>query len=433
MDKVNANRGDTLVYEIKVKNIGRGSARKVVLWDILPEGFSFVDSDFAKVDLGTMVYEEEEVVTFEVLVDEDVVSGTYTNTAKVTSINHPTIFDEVDVKVSGEVKGEEAFPELKIIKTAKTQSAKPGETIDYFITVINTGDADAIDVVVKDVLPEGFVDEEGNSIIVFELDLLEKGNSWTKVFPIKIEEDTVEGDYENVANVKAENFPDEVEDKAVVRVKVLPKTGNTLNTLLLISFGALLIGLFGLIKFAGKKFRKAILVTVFSALVLASLALLIYPFIPAIKYSLSAQETEPQEIDKIVEEIEGDWLFIPKIGVEIPIVLGQDESALEEGAWLLPEGSFPDLGGNTILAAHRFKYRPPHKETFYLLDKVEIDDTFFIYFEGVKYNYKVKEVKIVDPEAVEILAPSQEAIVTLITCYPLFSDKQRLIVVGELI
>lgn len=125
-------------------------------------------------------------------------------------------------------------------------------------------------------------------------------------------------------------------------------------------------------------------------------------------------------------------LIIPKIGVKIPIVEGKDESTLNRGAWRLPETSTPDKGSNTAITGHRWLYRPPSEKTFYLLDKLEKDDVFFVYWEGKRYNYRVISKTIVAPTAIEVLEATDNSIVTLLTCHPLFSTKQRLIVQGEL-
>jgi len=173
----------------------------------------------------------------------------------------------------------------------------------------------------------------------------------------------------------------------------------------------------------------------------------VYPFFPLIKYYLSSKPAEIPGIPEIVSdekeeleeniasssEIEGNILIIPKIGVKIPIVEGSDESALNRGAWRLPETSTPDKGGNTAIAGHRWKYRPPSEKTFYLLDKLEVRDSFKIIWQAKEYNYKIVSINIVLPTDVWVLNPTTVPTVTLITCTPLFSTAKRLIVKGELI
>ena len=65
-------------------------------------------------------------------------------------------------------------------------------------------------------------------------------------------------------------------------------------------------------------------------------------------------------------------LIIPKIGVDIPIIEGDDKNyGLDHGAWKLPKSSNPEGNGNMIITGHRFKYLPPSNLTFYLFHKLE--------------------------------------------------------------
>ncbi|RJO59134.1 sortase [Candidatus Parcubacteria bacterium] len=127
-------------------------------------------------------------------------------------------------------------------------------------------------------------------------------------------------------------------------------------------------------------------------------------------------------------------LVIPKIGVNLPIVEGQNEnSALNRGAWRIPNSSTPKIGGNTVLSAHRFRYRPPSNLTLYLLDKLSVGDIMIVYWQGKEYDYRVGQIKIVPRQNTDIAEPTQEPKLTVFTCHPLFSTKERLVVIGELL
>lgn len=127
-------------------------------------------------------------------------------------------------------------------------------------------------------------------------------------------------------------------------------------------------------------------------------------------------------------------LVIPKIGVNLPIVEGQEsESALWKGAWRISGSSTPKFGGNTVLSAHRFRYRPPSNLTLYLLDKVKRGDVMIVYWQGKEYDYRITETKIVPRENTDIAEPTLTDQLTVFTCHPLFSTKERLVVVGELL
>jgi len=127
-------------------------------------------------------------------------------------------------------------------------------------------------------------------------------------------------------------------------------------------------------------------------------------------------------------------LVINKIGVNIPIVESLDANwALARGAWRMPQTSTPDKGSNTAIAGHRFKYLPPNNLTFYLLDKLAVGDSLIVFWAGKEYQYVVVASKIVPPTEVSVLAPTQKATLTLITCDPIWTTKNRLIVTGELV
>jgi len=127
-------------------------------------------------------------------------------------------------------------------------------------------------------------------------------------------------------------------------------------------------------------------------------------------------------------------LVIPKIGVDLPIVEGTNESkALNLGAWHIPGSSTPPEGGNVVLSAHRFRYRPPSNLTLYLLDQVKPGDIMIIYWQGKEFDFKVGTTKVVPSTQTDIVEPTLTPQLTVFTCHPLFSTKNRLVVVGELL
>jgi LPXTG-site transpeptidase (sortase) family protein len=125
-------------------------------------------------------------------------------------------------------------------------------------------------------------------------------------------------------------------------------------------------------------------------------------------------------------------LVIPKIGVNLPIVEGKEsDAALWKGAWRIPGSSTPKDGGNTVLSGHRFRYRPPSNLTLYLLDQVKKGDAMIVYWQGKEYDYRVSETKIVPRDNTDIAEPTITDQLTVFTCHPLFSTKERLVVIGE--
>ena len=127
-------------------------------------------------------------------------------------------------------------------------------------------------------------------------------------------------------------------------------------------------------------------------------------------------------------------LVIPKIKVDMPIFAGDSANLLLKGGWLFPGTARPGQPGNAVIFGHRFRYLPPITNTFYSLDKVVVGDTFIVSWQGNVYTYKIKEIKVIDPTDFSILHQSlSKNEMTLITCTPLWTTKQRLAVIGEMI
>lgn len=129
---------------------------------------------------------------------------------------------------------------------------------------------------------------------------------------------------------------------------------------------------------------------------------------------------------------DGNWLVIPKMGVDSAIYEGGVEM-LNRGVWHLPRTSTPDKGGNTVLSAHRWLYEPPDPRTFWNIDKVEVGDEVYIKWQDKEYTYRVISTEVVTPDRVDILQPTTEPILTFFSCTPLYSTSHRLVVKAELV
>src|SRR5699024_902953 len=92
--------------------------------------------------------------------------------------------------------------------------------------------------------------------------------------------------------------------------------------------------------------------------------------------------------------------------------------------------STPDKGGNTVLVGHRFSYKDA--AVLYHLDKAKQDDPIVVAWDGKIYTYKVSESKIVKPTDIYVEAPSEDDRLTIYTCHPIWSVKERLVVVANL-
>ena len=121
---------------------------------------------------------------------------------------------------------------------------------------------------------------------------------------------------------------------------------------------------------------------------------------------------------------------IPKIKVSAAILEGTDDSALQYAVGHYP--GFGEIGqaGNYVLLGHR-NYVYGH--FFRNIDKLEADDQIIITKGTDVYTYSVTESFVVKPEEVWVLEQTEDATITLITCTPIGTYTDRLIVKGVLL
>ena len=146
-----------------------------------------------------------------------------------------------------------------------------------------------------------------------------------------------------------------------------------------------------------------------------------------------AAELQTQWMSNVVEETpdlgEGVALIkIPKIGVDRVVVEGVSVPDLKKGPGHYPGTAMPGQIGNTVISGHRTTYGAP----FNRLDELKVGDEILVYDRTGPFKYIVSENKIVSPTAVEVLNTSSDARLTLTTCHPKFSAKERLIIVAQL-
>ena len=110
------------------------------------------------------------------------------------------------------------------------------------------------------------------------------------------------------------------------------------------------------------------------------------------------------------------------------VVFGATNKKLEYGPGYILGTSLPGTGGNFAVAGHRTTYGAP----FGNLDRVQVGETIIFQTNTNQYKYKIIEVKIVSPEDNYVLENYGDDRITLTTCHPKFSAKQRLIVIGQL-
>lgn len=119
---------------------------------------------------------------------------------------------------------------------------------------------------------------------------------------------------------------------------------------------------------------------------------------------------------------------IPALEVDAPVVQGDGWEQLKKGVGQNIGSANPGQNGNVVLSAHNDVYG----ELFRFLDKLQPGDQVIVYTQQRQYTYVVDRTAIVEPTAVEVMAPTENPTVTLISCYPYLINKQRIVVFARL-
>lgn len=119
---------------------------------------------------------------------------------------------------------------------------------------------------------------------------------------------------------------------------------------------------------------------------------------------------------------------ISAISVFAPVVQGDGWEQLKKGVGQHVGSVNPGESGNIILSAHNDVFG----EIFRDLDKLKPGDEVILYTQQKAYTYIIRQTQIVEPTQIEVMSPTHEPVVTLISCYPYMVDKQRIVITANL-
>jgi sortase A len=118
---------------------------------------------------------------------------------------------------------------------------------------------------------------------------------------------------------------------------------------------------------------------------------------------------------------------IPRLDLDAVVFEGTSDGTLARGVGHLTHSAGPGGRGNVVLAGHR--------DTFFRqLKGIRDGDVVTLTTPAGTFRYAVESTKVVEPTATEVLHPSPDATLTLITCYPftfIGSAPERFIVRGK--
>jgi sortase A len=165
---------------------------------------------------------------------------------------------------------------------------------------------------------------------------------------------------------------------------------------------------------------------------LLAVYILAWPLLPSVNWWLhhdapvisSPPTTRPSDITQHIPH--DNQLYIPKLDMHETIHEGNSAATANLGVWRRPLSAKPSDNGNVVMVGHRFTYAGA--SVFYHLDKLNKNDLIVVYWQGKAYVYKVIAINVVPPSAAWVEADYPGKLLTLYTCTPLWSAKDRLVI-----
>jgi sortase A len=121
---------------------------------------------------------------------------------------------------------------------------------------------------------------------------------------------------------------------------------------------------------------------------------------------------------------------MPRIGVDKIVVAGVDKNDLKKGPGHYPETPLPGQLGNSAIAGHRTTFGQP----FFDVDKLDTGDEIILTTLTGRYVYRVTGQQIVSPSDYQVIATTDptRATLTLTSCHPKYTARERIIIFAEL-
>lgn len=140
----------------------------------------------------------------------------------------------------------------------------------------------------------------------------------------------------------------------------------------------------------------------------------------------SQGDTEEQPLKEMPE---GAFMIIdiPKLELSAVVLKGTDTKSLAKGPGWYEESVLPGEG-NTAIAGHRTM----HGAWFRHLDELKEGDEIIVTYQGVEYVYGVERVFVIAKNDWSVIDDCGYPALTLTTCHPVGSARQRLAVRARL-
>ncbi|MFP5321359.1 MAG: class E sortase [Acidimicrobiia bacterium] len=122
-------------------------------------------------------------------------------------------------------------------------------------------------------------------------------------------------------------------------------------------------------------------------------------------------------------------LVIPDIGVDKIVVEGVSRRDLQRGPGHFPGTPLPGQPGNAAIAGHRTTYGAP----FHRVDELQPGAEILVTTLQGSFRYEVVGTEVVSPSDVEVVEDQGDDRLTLVSCHPKYSARQRIVVSARLV
>ena len=142
----------------------------------------------------------------------------------------------------------------------------------------------------------------------------------------------------------------------------------------------------------------------------------------------SPKEEPPKEEKKTINYDYIAVLEIPKINLKKGLVDSSSKyNSISYNVKIINGSQMPDeINGNLILAGHNGS---AYISFFKNLYKLNLNDSVFVYYNGIKYEYKIADIYDVDKTGtVKVIRDKDKTTITLITCKKYSNDKQTVFI-----
>lgn len=123
-------------------------------------------------------------------------------------------------------------------------------------------------------------------------------------------------------------------------------------------------------------------------------------------------------------------LLIPSLSQDFPIIQGTGVEELKKGVGHFKQSVLPGQEDNCVLSGHR-------NTVFSELGDLIIGDNLIVKTIAGTFTYKVDGTRIVDKDDKTVIVPTDDAMLTLTTCYPIngrdLAPQERYILTASLV